>query len=47
MNIEVLDEQLLKSCWLSCSMPLDDLICVSGLIFRLDVLIIGVINNPM
>ena len=46
MNIEVLDEQLLNSCWLSCNMYLVDLIHVSGFFFESNLLRIGVITYP-
>ena len=46
MNIEVLDEQLLNSCWLSCSMPLVVLIRVSRIFYESKVLVIEVFSYP-
>ena len=46
MNIDVLEEQWLNSRWLSCSMPLVDLIHISGLFLVSNILGIEVINDP-
>ena len=41
MNIDVLDEHLLNSSWLSCSLPLVVLIRVSELFYESKLLVIG------
>ena len=46
MSMEVLEEQWLNSCWLSCSMPLVDLIPAFGLFLKYNLLGIEVISNP-
>ena len=40
MNSDVLDEQLLNPCWLSCSLPLVVLIHVSELLYKSNILCI-------
>ena len=46
INIEVLDEQWLNSCWLSISVVLVDWIRIFKLFFESNILVIEVINNP-
>ena len=46
MNIDVLVEQLLNSCWLSCCMPRVYLIHISGLFFEYNRLDIVGISDP-
>ena len=46
MNIGVLDEQLLNSCWFSCSIPLVIFIRVTGLFYDSKLLGIDVYSDP-
>ena len=45
MNIDVLEEQLLIFCWLSCVIPLVDLIYIPFLFLRYNLLVIEVISD--